>query len=302
MTPYEYVGMQKLGVGETKRGECPKCGGKNTFTMYNNGKTTLFNCFRATCGTSGAIASGPPALEDMRENTDIYDRLEEKAMKRMRPFSIPKSFVSLHDRYEALAYLAKYPCKKAILDDRVDVRWDVKRNLLVFLTWYSHECYNAVGRNVMNLPNTPKWFIYQKPNVGFWAPKDKDRESDLVCVVEDAVSACCVANEADGFALLGTTLTDIHKYIIAHYKKALVFLDPDADHKAKKIIEELSPYVETKIIMSTKDPKDMNILEIKRTIRDGKNNTKDVAEAVLLGDIWKDDKPESISGRSAADL
>ena len=39
--------------GETKRMNCPNCGGKNTFTITNNMGSIVWNCYKANCYTKG---------------------------------------------------------------------------------------------------------------------------------------------------------------------------------------------------------------------------------------------------------
>ena len=43
-----------LRDGETKRMDCPACGGKNTFTVTKNSGSVLWNCYKASCNIKGA--------------------------------------------------------------------------------------------------------------------------------------------------------------------------------------------------------------------------------------------------------
>jgi ribosomal protein L37AE/L43A len=46
--------MEGLAVGDTHRGECPKCGRKDTFTMTRKDQgAVVWNCYSTRCGFSG---------------------------------------------------------------------------------------------------------------------------------------------------------------------------------------------------------------------------------------------------------
>ena len=42
-----------ITVGETKRMNCPTCGGYNTFTITNNMGSLVWNCYKASCNIKG---------------------------------------------------------------------------------------------------------------------------------------------------------------------------------------------------------------------------------------------------------
>ena len=43
-----------LSNGQTKRMNCPNCGGHKTFTITNNMGQVLWNCYKASCNVSGS--------------------------------------------------------------------------------------------------------------------------------------------------------------------------------------------------------------------------------------------------------
>ena len=46
---HKYIEDLDLGEGDTVRGDCPDCGGKNTFTANKSGGAVLYNCYKLGC-------------------------------------------------------------------------------------------------------------------------------------------------------------------------------------------------------------------------------------------------------------
>ena len=53
MNIHEYVVDLDLRHEETKRTNCPACGGYKTFTASNNMGALLWNCYKASCAVGG---------------------------------------------------------------------------------------------------------------------------------------------------------------------------------------------------------------------------------------------------------
>jgi hypothetical protein len=74
-------------------------------------------------------------------------------------------------------------------------------------------------------------------------------DGDAFVVVEDAISAYTVGEmfpNVVGCALLGTQLTDFHKWFFnkyTRYNKFIIALDHDAFTKTVSIVKELRPHV-----------------------------------------------------------
>ena len=49
----QHVSDLALSNGETKRLNCPACGGYKTFTVTNNMGSLMWNCYKASCTVSG---------------------------------------------------------------------------------------------------------------------------------------------------------------------------------------------------------------------------------------------------------
>ena len=50
---YNIVSDLNLSNGETKRMNCPECGGLKTFTVTNNMGSLVWNCYKVSCRVSG---------------------------------------------------------------------------------------------------------------------------------------------------------------------------------------------------------------------------------------------------------
>jgi ribosomal protein L37AE/L43A len=50
---YNIVNRLELSNGETKRMNCPECGGIKTFTATNNMGSLVWNCYKASCTVGG---------------------------------------------------------------------------------------------------------------------------------------------------------------------------------------------------------------------------------------------------------
>ena len=80
---------------------------------------------------------------------------------------------------------------------------------------------------------------------------------NVAVVVEDCLSALCIGSEVYvGVAVLGTTLTDIHKRYLSQFSTAIIALDPDALPKTMQFAKELRGHVNTvKVLRLTDDLK-----------------------------------------------
>ena len=164
--------IEELSNGETKRLDCPECGGYKTFTATNNMGRLLWNCYKASCSISG---SKPVHMSV----NDIRQAIERKE-KAQEGFVMPEYVVP-----------------------------------------YTSGC----GR--------------------------------IAVVVEDCVSAVIVGSDVYvGVAVLGTSLSDIHKRYLAQFSSAVIALDPDALPKAMEFFKDLKSVVnDVRVLRLTDDLK-----------------------------------------------
>jgi hypothetical protein len=123
-----------------------------------------------------------------------------------------------------------------------DVFYDIRQDRVVFSIIHDNCVYDAVGRSVFN--RKPKWLRYASSQVPYI-----HGHGDVMVIVEDAISAYTVGQmfpNVVGVALLGTQLTDFHKWFFEKYFKYnsfIVALDHDAFNKTIKLVKDLRPFV-----------------------------------------------------------
>jgi DNA primase len=173
---------------------------------------------------------------------------------------------ALQAKFDTSPYITRMKPKSADVQDFLskwninpdDVLYDIRQDRVVFPVFTrSGLQVDAVGRSVLG--RQPKWLRYASSPVPYtWG------KSRTAVIVEDAISAYAVSNlvadQATGLALLGTQLTDFHKWYIKHYfDKVIVALDPDASDKTMSITKELRSVVsDAKALRLTDDLKYMN--------------------------------------------
>ena len=109
---------------------------------------------------------------------------------------------------------------------------------------------DAIGRSLGK--RLPKWRKYGSSGLPFTFGC-----GSVAVVVEDCLSALCIGSEVYvGVAVLGTTLTDIHKRYLSQFSTTIIALDPDALPKTMQFAKELRGHVNTvKVLRLTDDLK-----------------------------------------------
>ena len=227
-----------LKNGETRRMDCPACGGKNTFTVTKNSGSVLWNCYKASCNIKGATGTAFSREEFAR-------RMEpEKSVER---FTIPDSFtLNFPDRM--IKYMTTNHVLDAWKDNRVEMYHDVVQNRAVFIIKSSGQTIDAVGRA---LSRGIKWHRYGKSKQPFVVKTDTSH----AIVVEDAASAAAVSEYGTGIALLGTHLTDEALDVITGYRSVTVALDRDAINKALHLTKRIKQFTTATMKILKDDPK-----------------------------------------------
>jgi hypothetical protein len=85
----------------------------------------------------------------------------------------------------------------------------------------------------------------------------------VAVVVEDCVSAAIIGSDVFvGVAVLGTSLTEIHKKYISQFSTAIIALDPDALPKTLSFAKELRGHVnDVRVLKLTDDLKYRNKID-----------------------------------------
>jgi hypothetical protein len=236
---YEYLDDLQLGIGESKRLNCPFCNSYKTFTVTNNMGKLLWNCYKSSCKLSGAKKIRISA-------NDIKNKFMSQKEQENNTFTLPEYVILDNDRWEVLCFAVKYGIDNVSLC----LHYDVKEKRVVFPVYIGGLMVDAVGRSITN--RLPKWKRYGKSDLPFTYGCGK-----VAVVVEDCVSASVVGNEVYvGVAVLGTSLSESHKRYLSQFSTAIVALDPDALPKTLLFAKEIRDVVpNVKVLKLTDDLK-----------------------------------------------
>ncbi len=223
---YDYLDDLQLGIGESKRLNCPFCNSYKTFTVTNNMGKLLWNCYKSSCKLSGAKKIRISA-------NDIKNKFMSQKEQENTTFALPEYVILDNDRWEVLTFAVKYGIDNVSLC----LHYDVKEKRVVFPVYRGGLMVDAVGRSITN--RLPKWKRYGKSDLPFTYGYGK-----VAVVVEDCVSASVVGNEVYvGVAVLGTSLSESHKRYLSQFSTAIIALDPDALPKTLLFAKEIRDVV-----------------------------------------------------------
>tara|TARA_R110000772_G_scaffold169287_6_gene281170 strand:- start:3887 stop:4672 length:786 start_codon:yes stop_codon:yes gene_type:complete len=233
---------ENLCEGDTKRANCPTCGGRNTFTITKKFGEIVWNCYKVSCSTSGRKYSLPNI-------NDIKNRINKKQQTAYPnlPFVLPEH-VLLMDSPVLKTYVDKYNLKR-------DVFFDVKESRAVFPIpcMQTKKILGAVGRALLPDAYGPKWKRYDKQKDLMYFT---DPNLDVGVLVEDCVSAeSCYNAGFTGIALLGTSMHESRIKDLMPFKEIVIALDKDANMKALKIKKMLDPYMNCRVVFLPDDLK-----------------------------------------------
>ena len=222
---HKYIEDLDLGEGDTVRGDCPDCGGKNTFTANKSGGAVLYNCYKLGCKIRGVHTVGMTAA-------DIQARMQEVEQDK------PKPKVEIMELPE---YVVRSGSGLDAFRDKWDLwdqglMYDLKDKSAVFPIFINNVLIDAVGRALAGAE--PKWLRYTGKANYFIAGT-----GETVVVVEDVISAITVAKLGfTGMAILGTSLSVAHMEQLGNYSQVIVALDPDAAHKTLRFRQEIEAW------------------------------------------------------------
>ena len=205
------------------RGDCPFCGGKNTYTATIGGGALKWNCYKMDCHVSGIHDTDMTAEEIMNLMSKTVKQTRQQEAETMEiPVYVVKP-TSFHDKFHR--FTKRYGLAIGGL------LYDVKDERVVFPIKHKGRIIDAIGRAV-GKKSFPKWYRYSGEANYFTMGSGK-----TLLIVEDVVSACVAWQEfpdITSMAILGTQLTTNHLEKIREYNKVIIALDPDA---AKKTIQ-----------------------------------------------------------------
>ena len=252
-----------LAVGVSLAGEmCFACEGgrtqEKTLSVTRTETGVLFNCHRASCGVSGcATFAGAPVV-----------RLSKEAQSNQR--------VPARARYASLIKESLPADVRDYLRERYGISDNLcARGLLRWTEAHSPKGHGRVVLPILNNKNEPygyvarrldtqigaKAFTFVDDNEGSWYI---NRNSKVLLIVEDQLSALKASQFVNTVALLGTNITDatLKAIISGQYTAVYLALDKDAFPKSVKLAVELRPQVSLSLIRLHKDIKDLSVVEI----------------------------------------
>ena len=221
----KYIEDLDLGEGDTVRGDCPDCGGKNTFTANKSGGAVLYNCYKLGCKISGVHTVGMTAADIQARMQEIE---QDKPKPKVEAMVLPEYVVPSGSGLDAFR-------DKWDLWDQ-GLMYDLKDRRAVFPIFINGVMLDAVGRALQGAE--PKWLRYTGKANYFLAGT-----GDTVVVIEDVISAITVAKLGfTGMAILGTSLSVAHMEQLGNYSQVIVALDPDAAHKTLRFRQEIEAW------------------------------------------------------------
>ena len=249
---YNTISDMDIGIGVTKRMNCPNCNGYNTLTITNNMGSLVWNCYKVSCSVSGGVRVQLTS-EDIKKSLGYAVKELENA-----DFVMPEYVVPYNGQREVTRFTARFGI------DEWELHYDVKDNRAVFPIVHNGITVDAIGRSLRN--SLPKWKKYGTSGLPFSYGLGK-----MAVVVEDCVSACVVGgDEFVGVAVLGTSLSETHKKYLSQFSTVIVALDPDALPKTVAFSKELRGHVDNvKILRLTDDLKYSREIDIQNLKRMG---------------------------------
>ena len=197
----------------------------------------LWNCYKASCNVSGKKRVHL-SVEDIQ--TTFSKTVESN---KENDYMLPEYVVDRKNTLDIISWCAKW----AINADDLDLYYDVKEHRVVFPIYKDNVIVDAIGRSLGK--RLPKWKKYGNSGLPFSFGCGK-----VAVVVEDCVSAAVVGSDVFvGVAVLGTSISEIHKKYIAQFSTAIIALDPDALPKTLSFAKELRGHVKDVRVLKLKD-------------------------------------------------
>ena len=259
----DHISDMDIGNGETRRTNCPVCNGVKTFTATNNMGQLVWNCYKAGCRVSGGTRTHLTS-DDIRKSLGTVAE-ETEAVSFQKPEWIVKDYSMIQNFCRDWEL---HPSNLGLL-------YDVREDRVVFPVVHNNIMVDATGRALGK--KLPKWKRYGKNSLPYVFGCGKTG-----VVVEDCVSAaivgatdgsgCSEGGVYVGVAVLGTSLSEVHKKYLSQFDTIIIALDPDALPKTLQFAKELRGYV--------------NNVKVLRLIDDLKyRNPTDIRNLNTLGDI-----------------
>lgn len=243
----------KLREGQTKRINCPFCGGNKTMGISNKEGRKVWHCFKASCGLKGSENVGM-TLAGIRRRVD-----GEGSSVKASGALMPDMLSDPRQHTESLNYLKSVNSLKALEDGLVDIKYSPAHKRVIYMM---PNKTGGVGRSLIN--EKPKW-----KNYGDTSGLLTIGRGSVAVVVEDAASAANISQFSfcSGCALLGTNVSSLQRAQLLHFTKVVIALDKDASRKALQIKSKLEGRVNTRVVFLEDDLKWLTGSQIEAILR-----------------------------------
>ena len=247
--------VQSLLNGSTSyRGDCPICGGRNSFSASITQVDVAWICFKASCSERGRDYS-TRSVEQI-----VTALLRSPSSIQPEEFNIPDYFTGIEHKENAIQFFKRLYILPLYDEGRVKLRYDPKQDRAVFLIERGGKVVDAMGRSLSN--SFPKWFRYGTSSKSFLLR----RSAETIVITEDIPSACVASYTYSAMGLLGTEVSDDDMKDLLTFNKVIVALDPDAYSKGILIANRLKPFVNARAILIPDDLKYFEPSKVKEII------------------------------------
>lgn len=237
------------------RQECPHCGSSTGYQEYER-SAWCFKCHKLTW---------------LKRDDDYIAPVRVKQIFEGLPMNSTHTLPAT-----AIAWLKKYNVTDEQIDlyrfmyaREIDNHGKVYKERLIIPSYDKHGNLRSFQARAL-LPNDDTKYISSGDlSYMFWS---RQVETEVLCIVEDAISAVRVGEVISCVALGGTNVNDEKLYkLIKQNRPLVVWLDGDKPGQAasRKLINRLGPLAKggVKSVISSKDPKAYTVDEIKELAR-----------------------------------
>jgi len=256
-----------LDVNETSKNQlCPFCNGgtskEKSFSITRRSNGVLYNCYRATCGSSGFIGSDKVVYTTGRNKREKKEKEPDTYNHELTPSWVTYAepgWMYFWRQFE----LSRRECK----DNQIyyNSAWSTYAFPLFDYRGFQ---FGILDRSYSG--RKPKaisyWFSHNVPKVHF--PKQWHSSGGLL-VVEDIVSSIKASRYMNSCAILGTAFTEeIAQHLSSISPHIILALDNDAIKKAINFRRKYGIlFKKFEILLLEKDIKDTSHIELEKIFR-----------------------------------
>lgn len=229
---------------------CGVCGSTDNRGVWDDGSEWCFGCHSYTRPNGQATVTN---YFDKRTKTPIYQKVK-----------LPEDALPYLPNH-AKDWLAKYHLTKEELS-ALSPLYSFEKDLLIFPIYAQGELIMYQGRYFGDKPKHPKYLTYGAKDVLHILG---DQTRDVVCVVEDIISAVRVSTVIPAMPLFGSNLSlrDGNRLSLL-FSNLLVWLDRDKANESIKTSRTYAPlFNQTRSVITELDPKEYTHDEARAILR-----------------------------------